>query len=55
MTNPAALDRAVREVTTPTERVYADRDLWTYRPNRPWLYALAPRIRARYRQIVEGR
>ena len=47
MTNPAALDRAVREVTTPLDRLqFVDRG-WVF-PRRMF----ADHIRARYRKIV---
>jgi hypothetical protein len=46
MTNPTALDQAVREVTTPTKRAYV------YLSRGQYAVFLAPSIRARYRQIV---
>jgi hypothetical protein len=52
MIDANSLDRAVREVTTSFDRINADRGLWVYGLNRPLVYALAPKIRARYREIV---
>jgi hypothetical protein len=52
MIDTAALDRAVREVTTPAIRAQADNCV--YGLSKPYICVIAPRIIARYCEILDN-